>query len=544
MGRAGLGAVSVIAVGTLWACAGAPPAPEAPDGQVGARAAVVTPAPADEAFVVGKADAERKAKLVGLSARLDEVYRARFEEAKATAAVVGVVLEGELVYARAFGVRDVTTGAGVDVDSVFRIGSLTKSFTASAIAKLRDAGKLDLDAPAERYLPELAKVRGASPAAPMTVRHLLTMTSGLPYDDTWGPVTFGWNADELRAFLASGAELLSAPGDRYAYSNLGYALLGQIVERVSGLGFREYLERELLRPLGMSSSGWQAREQARLAIGYFLRDGKPLEEPRPDDGVFAPAGGLYTTLHDYARYAAFQLSAYAEEPGGGPLRSSSVRELHRGHAWMRWGDDVPVASRERDGKLGLNAASYGFGWVNLTTCNYEGLVQHGGFEPGYFAVARLMPRDGLAVVAFSTTASVGDKRTFERALGVLREGGLLRGSNPVSPELTRAGANVSRLFERWDRELARATFDPDSAKYSFIASIEQSFERLRGEHGACRPAGAIVASSSKQGRFLMNCERGSVQFSLLLSPVPGDRLQLLEWRANEPLPTPGATCSE
>lgn len=544
MRRFRVGAVSAVAVGTLWACAGAQTGSHAVVGASAVRESVKLAEAPGGPFVPGRANAERKAKLVGLGTRLDEVYRSRFDEAGATAAVVGVVLEGELVDSRAFGVRDAGTRAAVDVDSVFRIGSLTKSFTATAIAKLREEGKVELDAPAERYLPELVKVRGANAVGRMTVRHLLTMTSGLPFDDVWGPVSFGWSAEQLREFLGSSAELMNAPGDKYAYSNLGYALLGQIVERVTGLEFRDYLSREVLAPLGMSSSGWQAVAAERLAVGYFLKDGKLVEEPRPNDGVFAPAGGLYTTLRDYARYAAFQLSAYGGDSQGGPLGRSSVRELHRGQAWMRWGDDVPVASRSDDGKIGLMASSYGYGWVNVTTCHYEGLVQHGGFEPGYFASARLLPRDGLAVVVFSTTSAVGDQKTFERAFAVLSEGGMLDRAQAVSPELTRASANVSRLYERWDPEIARSTFDPDSAKYSFIASMEQSFVKLRGEHGACQPAGGIAASSSKQGRFLLNCERGSVEFNLMLSPMPGDRLQFLEWRENRPLARVGAPCGE
>jgi len=122
------------------------------------------------------------------------------------------VLEGELVYAGTFGVRDVTSRAPVDADSVFRIASLSKSFTASAVMKLRDEGKIQLDAPITTYLSE-AVFHGTPDSAPITTRHLLTMTSGLPYDDQWGAVTFGYSGQELEALLRSGITLAHAPGE-------------------------------------------------------------------------------------------------------------------------------------------------------------------------------------------------------------------------------------------------------------------------------------------------------------------------------------------
>ena len=305
-------------------------------------------------FSPGRADPERRARLATLAARLDEHYRAELEQQRATGAVVGIVLEGELVYTGSFGVRDVETHAPVDADTVFRIASLTKSFTASAVMKLRDEGKVMLDAPIATYLPQ-AVFLSEHDAVPITTRHLLTMTSGLPYDDQWGAVTFGYSDAELAALLRSGVTLAHPPGETYAYSNLGYALLAAIVERVSGTPFREYVTKNLLLPLGMTSTVWDARDQAptRQAVGYY-RDGDMLtQEPQPNDGVFAAAGGLHTSLNDYARYVAFQLAAYPArgEAETGPLRRSTLREMHAGERWMRWTDQAPVAWRTPEGRL-------------------------------------------------------------------------------------------------------------------------------------------------------------------------------------------------
>jgi D-alanyl-D-alanine-carboxypeptidase/D-alanyl-D-alanine-endopeptidase len=216
---------------------------------------LATPSPRLSGFVPGAASAERKAKLEAVRGKLDDLFQSRVREARATGAAVGIVIDGELVYANTFGVRDVVSNRPIDVDTVFRIASMTKSFTALAIMKLRDDGKVVLDAPAATYVPELRSFVGLTRDAPaITVRMLLTHASGIAFDDFWGGDTFGMSDDELTRFIQSGIGLSYAPGTRYQYSNLGYALLGRIVERASGRPFRAYVTDEILESLGMTST--------------------------------------------------------------------------------------------------------------------------------------------------------------------------------------------------------------------------------------------------------------------------------------------------
>jgi hypothetical protein len=309
----------------------------------------------------------------------------------------------------------------------------------------------------------------------------------------------------------------------------------------------------------MTSTNWGDAGLSRLASGYHRRDGKVFPEPRPDDGVFAAAGGLYTSMRDYARYMAFQLSAYADRSAAesGPLCRSSLREMHSGQAWLRWGDDVPVAARGSDGQLSLTAASYGFGWVNHTTCSYEGLVQHGGYEPGYFAYVRLLPKDGLGIVVFSTAAPIGDSKTFEGALKLLKEAGLLPRREPPSVALTNASGSVNRLLRSWDSRVVRDTFDPVSLKYSFLANLREDFAALTRDHGRCEPEGGVHVSSATQASWRVRCDRGHIRFSLALSPTAQPLVQLVQWKAVPAAEegggvsggpthsrTPGATCAE
>jgi len=231
--------------------------------------------------------------------------------------------------------------------------------------------------------------------------------------------------------------------------------------------------------------------------------------------------------------------------------------MHNGHAWLRWGDDVPVAARGSDGQLSLTAASYGFGWVNHTTCSYEGLVQHGGYEPGYFAYVRLLPKDGLGIAVFSTAAPVGDSKTFQGALKLLKEAGLLHRLEPPSVALANASANVNRLLRSWDPHVARDTFDPVSLKYSFLANLQEDFAALTRDHGRCEPEGNVHVSSATQASWRVRCERGQIRFTIALNPTAQPLVQLVQWKGGPaaeggegagggpaPSRTPGATCAE
>src|ERR1700757_3730183 len=172
----------------------------------------------------------------------------------------GIVAGGELVHAAGLGERHLG-GPPPDADTVFRIASMSKSFTASAVLALRDDGMLKLDDLAEEYVPEL---RGWPPVTPdaarVSVRHLLTMTAGFPTDDPWGDRQQGLPLAEFSAFLAGGLSFAWVPGTRFESSNLGYAILGRVITAATGQPYPEFVRDRLLRPLGMTSSGFEAAE--------------------------------------------------------------------------------------------------------------------------------------------------------------------------------------------------------------------------------------------------------------------------------------------
>ena len=163
----------------------------------------------------------------------------------------GVIVDGELVHSRGIGTIRVGEDAPPDADSVFRIASMTKSFTAATVISLRDEGRLALDDPIARYVPELAELRGPTRDSPViTIRHLLTMASGLATDDPWGDRQQGLDLAAFSDLLRGDLTFAWTPGTRFEYSNLGYGILGRLITNVAGAEYREVVRRSEERRVG------------------------------------------------------------------------------------------------------------------------------------------------------------------------------------------------------------------------------------------------------------------------------------------------------
>ena len=185
--------------------------------------------------------------------------------------VYGIVQDGKLVYLKGRGVQDVTTGTPVDGDTLFRIASMTKAFTALAVLNLRDRGKLRLDDLAEDYVPEMKRWTYPTADSPrIRGRDLLHHVAGFVTDDPWGDRQQTLSQDDFTKMLAAGVPFTQAPQSRFEYSNFGYALLGRIVANASGMPYADYVRITILRPLGMEASGYDVTRapRAHYARGY------------------------------------------------------------------------------------------------------------------------------------------------------------------------------------------------------------------------------------------------------------------------------------
>ena len=500
-------------------------------------AAPAAQAPAPPAFKADPprfADPSRRSKLAAAFPAVDAVFREVAERLHAPGAAWGVVIDGELAHAGAVGYRDVTTKAPVDADTVFRIASMTKSFTAVAILGLRDEGKLSLDDPAERYVPELKELRYPTADSPrITIRHLLSHSEGFPEDNPWGDQQLGLSQAQMAELMRKGIPFSNAPGVAYEYSNYGFAILGAIVARVSGMPYNEYLAARILRPLGMTSTTMEpsAVRPDRLAHGYRWEDERWKAEPLLPDGAFGPMGGMLTSVRDLGRYVAAQLAAWPprDEAEAGPVRRASLREMQQ---VARSG--TATAVRDAAGGLQLNAPGYGYGLRVYQTCAFRHVVEHSGGLPGFGSQMRWLPEYGVGLIAFGNVTYTGWSRAITLALEALAKTGALqpRVVQP-SPALVEARNAVSRLVERWDAALL-AQIAASNLLLDVSADRRRAqLDALHAQVGAC-PAERDRFDSVEnalRGQWTIRCERGALHASITLAPTMPPAVQFLSVRA-------------
>jgi CubicO group peptidase (beta-lactamase class C family) len=498
------------------------------------------------------ADPGRRAKLEKAFPEIDRLFLEYAGSAHVPGAAWGIIIDGELAHTGVTGYRDVPSKAPVTPDSVFRIASMTKSFTAIAILKLRDEGKLSLDDPAEKYVPEMnALVYPTGDAPKITIRHLMSHAEGFPEDNPWGDQQLADTDEQLSAMIKAGIPFSNAPGVAYEYSNYGFAILGRIVANVSrgtrgirGSGeggtesptavYTKYVTENVLKPLGMTSTTLEpARVPAdRLAHGYRWEDAQWKNEPLLANGSFGSMGGMLTTLSDLGRYVGTFLAAWPprDGPETGPIKRSSLREMQQ-----VWRPATAAVSKTATG-VQLSSGGYGFALRITQTCQFPTVVAHGGGLPGFGTQMRWLPEYGVGLIAFGNLTYTSWPRTFDAALDALaRTGGLQPRVVEPSPALTSARDEVAQLIVKWDdaaaQRMAAVNLFLDQSKDRRRAAIEA----LRAQVGAC-PAGSGFdhVENALRGDWTMTCERGRVRASITLAPTMPPRVQFMSVTAVPP----------
>src|SRR5207302_157302 len=328
----------------------------------------------------------------------------------------GIVIDGKLVHAGATGYRDLETKSAPNADTVFRIASMTKSFTAMSILELRDEGKLSLDDSAEKYVPELASLKYPTTDSPkITVRHLLSHSEGFPEDNPWGDQQLSIGDDQLSQMLRGGIPFSNAPGVAYEYSNYGFMILGRIVGRVSGVPYADYVAANILRPLGMTSTTLEPTKVPadRLAHGYRWEDERWKEERQLPHGAGGSMGGMLTSINDLSKYVSVYLSAWPphDGPETAPIRRASLREMQQ--LWRPAGATV---ARDQSGALQLTSGGYAYGLRVSQTCAFRTIVSHTGGLPGFGSIMQWLPDYGIGIVAFGNVTYTSWTRVTTAAI--------------------------------------------------------------------------------------------------------------------------------
>ncbi|MCC6241418.1 MAG: beta-lactamase family protein [Gemmatimonadaceae bacterium] len=438
----------------------------------------------------------------------------------------GIIVDGALLHVRALGIRDVSANAPVDTSTVFRIASMTKSFTALAILQLRDAGRLRLDDLAEQYVPEMRSLRYATSDAPrITIRHLLTHSAGFPEDNPWGDQQLAATDAQLAQMIRRGIPFSNAPGTAYEYSNFGFAILGRIVQNVSRMPYARYIEQRVLRPLGMTSTTMEARAvpPRRLAHGYRRQDGVWLEEPALPDGAFGSMGGMLTSSADLSRWVALMLDAWPARSGpeSPVLKRSSLREMQQ---IARYAGGS--AARTATGST-MTAGGYAYGLRVSQNCLFNHIVAHSGGLPGFGSQMRWLPEHGVGIVALGNLTYTSWGGVIDTVLEQLaRTGGLVPRVPQPAPVLEAMQQQVSRLIANWQPALADSIAamnlyldEPAPRRAAAIARLRESVG------GGCGETTAIVAENALRGQWLVRCRTGSLRVAITLAPTEPARVQ-------------------
>jgi D-alanyl-D-alanine-carboxypeptidase/D-alanyl-D-alanine-endopeptidase len=450
--------------------------------------------------------------------------------------VYGIVANGRLVFVRGIGVQDLESNRPVTPDTLFRIASMTKAFTALTVLKLRDEGKLQLDALAETYVPELRGWKYPTQDSPrIRVRDLLNHTAGFVTDDPWGDRQTPLPELEFSRLLREGVPFARAPATAMEYSNLGFALLGRIISNVSGHPYAETITHTLLQPLGMESSGFfvDAAPHERRALGYRWEDDSWRLEPTLAHGAFGAMGGIQTSANDYAKWVAYLLSAWPprDEADSGPVKRATVRELAQGSNFpqllQRPGHSGSTACRQ--------AAAYGMGmWVAID-CDLGHTLRHSGGYPGYGSHVLLLPDYGVGVFAFANRTYAGPSGAVWDAAVALSKAGFFNDRKlPVSEDLASAYQTVGAIYQRGD-----VTVGAEKLAMNFLldrdtAGWARDLANLKKQVGDCDIAAPVSAKSALSGEFTWRCAHGRLTGSVTLAPTRPPRIQEIDLNRKTP----------
>ncbi len=380
--------------------------------------------------------------IAGIASELEAVATAFVREHRLPGVAVGVVHGDRLAWSAGVGFADIAAHAAPGTATLYRIASITKTFTATAIMQLRDEGRLHLDDPAVAHLPELHRAESPFGAIEtVTLRRLLSHESGLigdPPDTDWNlPVYQG----DPAANLARAPELGTSvpPNTQQKYSNIGYQLLGEVVTRVSGVPYAEYLQANVLDPLGLSGTGFEpfaADLEARRATGYAPRRFSDDLTVSVDPPATQAEGGLWSCVDDLARWISFQL----REDGGARegaqvLAGPTLAEMHRPRYL---GDEAWTEA-------------WAIGWYAVRKDDVT-WVQHAGGLHGFITNVCFDPKERVGAIALIN--GDGDAPELAMALGAAARTAVRAAPRPIEPPapLPSAWADLLGLYDHPARE--------------------------------------------------------------------------------------------
>ncbi|HEV7781039.1 MAG TPA: serine hydrolase domain-containing protein [Chitinophagaceae bacterium] len=481
-------------------------------------------------------DPDRLEKIKKLFPAIDSLYCQHAEKNHFPGIAFGIVVDGKLVYTGNYGYTDIGKKIPVTSSSLFRIASMSKSFTAMAILKLRDEGMLGLDDPASKYIPELKNLKYPTADAPeITIRHLLTHGAGFPEDNPWGDRQLADTDKDLLEFIGKQISFSNPPGLAYEYSNLGFALLGKIVTNVSGKRYQDYIKENIWLPLGMKTSEWEYSNVApdKLAHGYRWLNEKWNEEQLlhdTPDGSWGAMGSMISSIEEFGNYMAFHLSAWppSNATDKGPVKRSSIREMH--YPWRV--HSLLPEFKYADGRICVAAGAYCYGLGWLKDCDNKVYISHSGGLPGFGSQWRIMPDYGIGVVAFAnrTYAPMGSIN-LQVLDTIIKTAGLQPRQLPPSGTLEQRKKELVKLLPDWNNAEQSGIFAENFFPDYPMDTLKKYARDLYAKAGKIVSVKEVKAENQLRGTFILEGEQTDIEIYFTLSPENPPRIQ--EYRIRE-----------
>lgn len=471
-------------------------------------------------------DTNRLQKIQPLFPGIEKLYREHAEKNHFPGYTFGIVLDGKLVFSGAGGIASVTNKIPVTTQTMFRIASMSKSFTAMAILKLRDEGKLRLDDPVEQYIPELKGQHLTKDAPIITIRDLMTHSSGLPQDDPWGDRQLADTEEELLTVIKKGLHFSNVPGTQYEYSNLGFTMLGYIIHKVSGQPYNNYIRENIWNPLGMSQATWEYSSVPadQLAHGHRWNNHTWIDEPLLHDGIFGSMGGMITSMESFSKYMAFHLNAWppSDAAESTPVKRSTVREMHQANRFS----SLNPQYRYPSGRWCPMATAYGYGLRWSKDCDGRVSVGHSGGLPGFGSHWLILPDYGIGVAFFANVTYAPTAVVNTQVLDTLvRAAQLSPRKLPASAILKEAQSALMKFLPAWKNAIASDLFaDNFFADYSIESLIKESGSLFESA-GKILRVDETVPENQLRGNFMIHGELASLQVHFTLTPENPSRIQ-------------------
>jgi CubicO group peptidase (beta-lactamase class C family) len=454
---------------------------------------------------------------------VDKIFSDYFNQGRSPGLVYGITDGSKLVHTKALGFKSID-GDLVEIDTSFRVASLTKSFTAAAVLVLRDRGLLSLEIPAKTYVPELAEIKSPFPDSPeLTIHHFLCMSSGLPTDNEWADRLEDISDNQLKKIILNAPRFNFNPGTNYEYSNLGYAIVALAIRNVTGKDFINFVEDEILIPLGLDSTTFEYSDASNFALGYVMRDSWDLET-LTGPGAFSAIGGVTTNISDLTKWSHYLASAFNPEClDEGPISKSSRRQ-------MQQVQQVITQIREPNVELtyeGING--YGYGLRIEEDLDFGKFVGHSGGYPGYGAHMRWHPDSGLGVIALANGRYASPVLACIPSIRLLLSK-IKKELNTPMPVLLYIQNKVNSLINNWNDMVANEIFGtnmdqdhPRSFRISQIDTAKKLVEYVAENTKVIN----IKSINNSHISWQLSGNSGFLEVSVYLNPDTPENIQTL-----------------